>query len=142
ETSLEDGVAVRFSPEIKEDGKFVLKLLTNEPDDGARLLSKRFIDRLADKNVIMTYYDFFEWSYNIKHQHAESTLTMQRLKMQALEEIKSTIVTPNSAGADSMHEQLNAFQDLTREHNRTRNASESARKSVLAELDRAGESGQ
>lgn len=142
ESTLEDGVAVRFSPEIREDGKFVLKLLTNEPDEGSRLLTKKFIDRLADKNVIMTYYDFFEWSYNIKHQHAESALTLQRLKMQALEDIDASLVTPSSPGSDSLQEQLATFQDMTKEHNRSKSAAETARKSVLTELDRAGESEQ
>lgn len=140
--TLPDGIAARLVPDITNEGKFVLKIIHSGDDAGARAMLDQLANRLGDKLVLQTFYDFFEWSYNIRAGDVEAIAAFHRLKVEAFEQIDTNATAEMAQARESLQQQSDEFSELTRQISRNRNQAEQARKSVLSEIDRAGDTDQ
>tara|TARA_R110000868_G_scaffold61524_3_gene186965 strand:- start:15006 stop:16580 length:1575 start_codon:yes stop_codon:yes gene_type:complete len=139
---LPEGVGARIVPDISEDGKFILTIEHSNDSKGTRATVEAIFEKLNDKTVLQTYYDFFEWAYNIKQGDADSIHSFHKIKAQAI----STLDMIDSAETAAIKEQIDLrsqdLDNLTSHIKRERRLLEKARKDLLSELDRAGESEQ
>lgn len=140
--ALPEGVAARLVPDITPDGKFVLKIIHNGDDAGAQLVLDKVANRLGDKKILQTFYDFFEWSYNIRAGDIEAIAAFHQVKTEAFAQIDTNATAQLALVRESMQEQSDEFSELAKQISRNRKQAEQARKSILSEIDRAGEGEQ
>ena len=141
--SLPDNVAARLVPEVSDSGEFILRIFYSDNDDkSARTLVTSIVEKLTDKTKLQTYYDLFEWFYNIKEGHAESIEAFHRIKMQALDGLNIADSPDSIATLEKLNDRSSELEELTKSLKRERRLQEKARKDILSALDRAGDTEQ
>ncbi len=141
--SLPEGVAARFVPEITDSGEFIIRVFYAKADDiHAQAYVSNLVNLLTNRDVLQTYYDLFEWFYNIKEGHAESIEAFHKLKMQVLEGLQPVDTAQSSLVLENLNDRSSDLENLTKSLKRERRLAEKARKDLLSSLDRAGDTEQ
>tara|TARA_R110000868_G_scaffold159516_9_gene388414 strand:- start:3166 stop:4740 length:1575 start_codon:yes stop_codon:yes gene_type:complete len=140
--ALPEGVGARIVPDITEDGKFIIKILYADNSNGSRAAVESIFSRLSNKSVLQTYYDFFEWSYNINQGHVDSIAAFHKIKAESI----SSLPLVDSAETALVKEHIETrsvdLDELGKSIKRERRLLEKSRKDLLSELDRADETQQ
>lgn len=139
---LPEGVGARLISDISEEGKFTLKIVYAGDDSGSRAILKKILDKLTDRTVLQTYYDFFEWSYNIKNGDVDSLQAFHKIKSDAISSLEVESTPESSKVLQDIETRSQDFDHLAKSVGRERKIAEKARKDILSEIDRAGEADQ
>lgn len=140
--TLPPGIGARLEPNVSESGKFTLKILYANDDVQSRALTSAFLSQVADAGVMQTYYDFFEWSYNMKAADVDALSAFHKLKVKSLGELSLDGTAENALVQESFQTRSQDFDNIASSVAREKRLLEKARKDLLSDLDKAGESGQ
>ncbi len=137
---LPNSVGARIVPEITDNGQFILRIFYSSKDDhSSKAILKKVTDSLTDKTVLQTYYDLFEWFYNIKEGHAESIQAFHQIKSESMTSLGVVDSADNANLLEKYADRSTELESLTKDLSRERRLLEKARKDLLSDLDRAGE---